>query len=63
MVQAPGRPKGKGRVRTKEQERDAQKVIADRTPDQLKVPYALWARQAVRELVERRYGRKRAVRP
>lgn len=61
-VKAPGRPKGKGRVLTKEEERDAQKVITDRTPDQLKLPYALWTRQAVRELVERRYGRKLAVR-
>jgi transposase len=47
---------------TKEQERDAQRVIADKTPDQLKLPYALWTRQAVREMIERRYERKLAVR-
>lgn len=58
----PGRPKGKGRILTSEQEREARKLIADRTPDQLKLPYALWTRQAVREMIERRYGRKLAVR-
>lgn len=62
MVVKNGRPSGKGRVLTKEQERDAQKVIIDRTPDQLKLPYALWTRQAVREMIERRYDRKLALR-
>ena len=33
-----GRPVGKGRILTSEQERDAQRVIIDRTPDQLKLP-------------------------
>jgi len=61
-VKHPGRPKDIGRVLTKEQERDAQKVIADRTPDQIKLPYALWTRQAVREMIQRRYDRKLAVR-
>lgn len=61
-VKQPGRPQGKGRILTSEQEREARKIIADRTPDQLKLPYALWTRQAVRELIGRRYGRKLAVR-
>jgi len=62
LVEKRGRPKGKGRTLTSEQEKDAQKVIADRTPDQLKLPYALWSRQAVREMIERRYDRKLSVR-
>ena len=62
LVKPPGRPEGKGRTLTTEQERDARKVIEDRTPDQLKLPYALWTRQAVREMVERRYARKLAIR-
>ncbi|MBS1942524.1 MAG: IS630 family transposase [Bacteroidetes bacterium] len=57
-----GRPTGKGRTLTSEQEKDAQMVIADRTPDQIKLPYALWTRQAVREMIERRYDRKLSVR-
>lgn len=61
-VQKTGRPPGLGRVLTSEQEKEAQRLIRDRTPDQLKMPYALWNRQAVRELIERRYDRKLAVR-
>ena len=57
-----GRPVGKGRILTREQEKETQRLISDKTPDQLKMPYALWNRQAVRELIERRYGRKLAVR-
>jgi hypothetical protein len=34
-------PQGKGRTLTSEQERDAQKLIMDKTPNQLKLPYAL----------------------
>lgn len=62
LVKKDGRPLGKGRTLTSEQERDAQKVITDRTPDQLKLPYALWNRSAVREMIEKRYARKLAVR-
>jgi len=62
VVRKTGRPVGKGRRLTSEQERDAQKVIADRTPDQLKLPYALWNRQAVRQMIEKRYERKLSVR-
>lgn len=57
-----GRPVGKGRILTSEQEKETQRLIRDRTPDQLKMPYALWNRQAVRELIERRYNRKLAIR-
>jgi transposase len=34
------------------------RLIADRCPDQLKLPYALWTRQAVRDLIHRRWGRE-----
>jgi transposase len=37
-------------------------MIQDRTPDQLKMSYALWTRQAVGELVEARYGIRLKVR-
>jgi transposase len=57
-----GRPAGKGRILTSEQERDAQRLIMDKTPDQLKLPYALWNRQAVREMIQRRYHRDLSVR-
>jgi len=32
------------------------RMIEDRCPDQLRLPFALWTRQAVRELIGRRYG-------
>lgn len=57
-----GRPKGLRRILTKQQEKETQRLIRDRTPDQMKMTYALWNRQAVRELIERRYDRKLAVR-
>jgi transposase len=51
-----GRRHGQKRTLTDEQEREAQKLIVDKTPDQLKFPFALWTREAVRQLVQRRYG-------
>ncbi|MCS6763465.1 MAG: helix-turn-helix domain-containing protein [Candidatus Protistobacter heckmanni] len=50
-VERPGRPQGTGRTLTAEQEREVQRLIRDRTPDQLKMIYALWSRQAVAELI------------
>jgi transposase len=49
--------KGKGAL-TAEQARQARRWIADRTPDQLKLPFALWTSRAVRELIERRFGKR-----
>ncbi len=41
---------------SKEQEKAIQKMIIDVMPDQLKLPYGLWTRKAVKELVEREFG-------
>ena len=38
------------------QELEIQKMITDTMPDQVKLPYGLWTRKAVKELVEREYG-------
>jgi len=51
-----GRKKGGSRNLTPAQEKEIQKVITDKTPDQLKMPFALWTRRAVCDLVEERYG-------
>ena len=32
------------------------RLVTDRCPDQLKLPFALWTRDAVRQLIEERYG-------
>ncbi len=39
-----GRPTGSGRMLTPEQEKKIQQLIQERTPDQLKLAYALWTR-------------------
>jgi len=57
-----GRPVGSGRMLTAEQEKKIQYLIRDRTPDQLKLSYALWTRQAVSELIEAVYGVRLTVR-
>ncbi len=62
LIERTGRPVGSGRDLTKEEEQLIKRLICDKTPDQLKMPYALWSRQAVRELIENRCGRKLAVR-
>jgi len=51
-----GRKPGSGRRLTREQEKRIQRLICDRTPDQLKLGFALWNRQAVRLLIERECG-------
>jgi hypothetical protein len=38
------------------------KLIADKTPDQLKMKYALWTRAAVGQLIEQRFGIRLPVR-
>ena len=41
-----GRKKGGNRNLTPTQEQEIQKMITDKTPDQLKMPFALWTRRA-----------------
>ena len=51
-----GAPKGSGlRLNRFEQERIRKTIIKD-APDQLKLPFALWTREAVRQLIEQFYG-------
>ena len=59
---AGGRKLGEQRLLSPAQEALVQKLIADKTPDQLKMPYALWSRAAVAELIEQRFGLKLKVR-
>lgn len=57
-----GRPTGVGRMLTPEQEKQVQKLISDKSPDQIKMPYALWTREAVKELIRHQYSIKIALR-
>jgi len=44
-----------------QQERSIQKMILDTMPDQLKLPYALWTRKAVKELISRELNIELAI--
>ena len=53
---------GHGRFLDAGQEREARDLIRRHTPDELDLPFALWSRAAVRELILRRFGVRLAVR-
>jgi transposase len=57
-----GHPSGACRSLDKVQEREVKRMIVDKTHEQLKMPFALWTRQAVQELIERAYGVKMPIR-
>lgn len=47
---------GKLRTPSAEQECAIQQLISEKMPDQLKLSFALWTRNAVRELIKKRCG-------
>ncbi len=53
---------GHGRFLDAGQEAEARALVRRHTPDELDLPFALWSRAAVRELVRRRFGVRLAVR-
>ena len=57
-----GRRKGACRTLTQDQERELQRAIKDRFPDQLKLPFALWTRIAVQQLLKQLYSIQMPIR-
>lgn len=57
-----GRAPGTDRMLSEDQEAELQRLISEKTPDQLKLKFALWTREAVRDLIEQRYGVRYALR-
>lgn len=53
---------GSGRSLTSEQEQAIRRRIIDKAPDQLKLPFALWTREAVAELIYSQFGFRMPVR-
>ena len=51
-----GRPVGTSRTLTPEQERQIQKDICDKRPEQLKMDFALWTREAVLAYIREHFG-------
>lgn len=52
VIKKRGRPKGSCRTLTPEQEKELKKAMRDKCPDQLKLPFALWTRIAVQQLIK-----------
>jgi len=57
-----GRRHGQKRTLTAAQEQEVQRLLIDKTPDQLKFPFALWTREAVKQLIRQRYGMEMPIR-
>src|SRR3712207_6459343 len=57
-----GRKPDEQRLLDAAQEAEIQVLVRRHTPDELDLPFALWSRAAVRELVRRRCGIRLAVR-
>lgn len=55
-VGAKGRPLGSSRKLYFHEEAALKKCLIDHYPDQLKLPFALWTRQAVQILIQQRFG-------
>lgn len=49
-------PKSESRRLDAKQSAEVVKLITDREPEQLKLPFALWTREAVRSLIRRKFG-------
>jgi transposase len=57
-----GRRAGEQRTLSSKQEREIQKAMIDKTPDQLKLAFALWTRDAVKLLIRHWYGIEMPIR-
>ena len=51
-----GRPKGSSRTLSPDQEAQVQKAICDKRPEQLKMDFALWTREAVLVYIREHFG-------
>ena len=51
-----GRKQGEQRSLSPEQEKQIQKMIVEHYPEQLKLPFALWDRQAIKQLILLKFG-------
>jgi transposase len=56
-----GRPKGTGRKLSPDEEAETRRALVDKCPDQLKLPFALWTRNAVREFIRQRFNVKMSL--
>ena len=59
---SPGRPQGSGCTLGNGQQQQIRSLLVDKMPDQLKLPFALWTREAVRQLIKERFGVQMPIR-
>ena len=57
-----GRPQGSLRALSLKEERRAQHLICGKCPNQLSLPFALWTRAAIRELIRREFDIRLSIR-
>ena len=57
-----GRRRGDARLLSEKDEKHIKKLIIDKTPDQIKLDYALWTRKSVQELILQETGVELAIR-
>jgi len=57
-----GRRTGEKRTLTTEQEGQLKRALIDKTPDQFKLAFALWTRDAVKLLIKQRFGIEMPIR-
>src|SRR5665811_251471 len=50
------RGSSQGKKLKKDQAHEVRRLVRDRLPDQLKLPFGLWTREAVQQLISRKYG-------
>ncbi len=57
-----GRPTGNNCTLSLDQEKEIQRAIYDKCPDQIKLPFALWTRVAVQQLIQQLWAIKMPIR-
>ena len=61
-VGSSGKPKGSGSTLNNYQQSRISKMLVERVPDQLKMPFALWNREAVKQLIKDQFGIEMPIR-
>lgn len=62
QIKKRGRELGAHRTLNIDQEKEIQKAIRDKTPNQMKFPFALWNRRAIQDLIKYLYSIKMPIR-